>query len=133
VSVAIRAVLWEPNLAGLRLSDHEWRVFELPAVGSHYWHDKTGYRVDRIEEVDGETRVHFMRDPEWEEAVSTPLPDEYLVDGGRSDEDGHWHFQVVGPQGIVAGANGYGIELEPAIRQAVVEAATRLGLAPGQP
>jgi hypothetical protein len=61
--------------------------------------------------------------------MSAPLPDEYLVDGGRDHEDGYWHFHVVGPTGLVAGANGYSTELEPAIRQAVVQAAERLGLA----
>jgi hypothetical protein len=127
MSVPVRAVLWEPNL-GIPLSDHEWQMYELPGVGEHYWHDKTGYRVDRIEEGDGEIRVHLIRDPDWEEAMSTPLPDEYLVDGGRDHEDGYWHFHVTGPTGLVAGANGYGTDLEAAIRQAVAQAAERLGL-----
>lgn len=132
MSVPVKAVLWEPNL-GIPLADHEWRMFEVPAPGSHYWHGKTGYRLDRIEEVEGETHVHLVRDRQWEEAVSAPLPDDYLVDGGRDDENGYWHFQVVGPHGVVAGASGYGLELEPAILQAVAQAAARLGLAPGQP
>lgn len=120
-------------MPGLPLSDHEWQMFEVPSVGSHYWHDKTGYRVDRIEDVDGETRVHLIRDPEWEEEMSAPLPDEYLIDGGRDEEDGNWHFEVVGPRGLVGGrATGYGPDLEGAIRQAVAGAAAHLGLAPGE-
>ncbi len=34
--------------------------------------------------------------------MSAPLPDDYLVDGGRDEEDGNWHFKtVIGPRGLV--------------------------------
>lgn len=86
-------------MPGLTLSDHEWQVFDMPAPGDHYWHWTTGYRVERTGEVDGELRLHLMRNPAWEEEMSQGLPDDHLVDGGRSADSGQWHFRVVGPRG----------------------------------
>ena len=62
-------------MSGLAMSDHEWEMYELPTPGSHYWHDKTGFTVDRIEEIDDETLVHLMRDPDWERAMADGLHD----------------------------------------------------------
>lgn len=113
-------------MPGLPLSVHEWRMYELPEVGAHYWHDRTGYRVDRIEQVEEETRVDLIRDPEWEEEMSAGLPDNYLVDGGRDADHGRWHFRVVGPQGRVAGRGALNDNMEAAIRHAVAEAVQHL-------
>lgn len=125
--VDVRAVLWEPLVPGMPLSDHGWRMYELPEAGAHYWHGTTGYRLDRIERMDDETRVHLVRDPEWEQEMSIGLPDDYLVDGGRDSERGEWHFHVVGPQGRVAGgAWAFGDDLERTIRQAVAGAVHEL-------
>jgi hypothetical protein len=123
--IPVRAVLWEPRLPGLPLSDHEWEMFELPEADARYWHDKTGYRVDRIEEIDGETRVHLVRDPEWEEQMSQGLPDDHLVDGGRSSDTGEWHFRVVGPRGAITGWHFDNV-MEPPIQTAVAVAVRAL-------
>jgi hypothetical protein len=100
-------------------------MFELPEAAGHYWHATTGYRVERIEQVDQETRVHLMRDPDWEEDMSKGLADDHLVDGGRSADTGQWHFRVVGPRGAVTGWH-FDDDVEPAIEAAV--AATDQGL-----
>jgi hypothetical protein len=86
---------------GIPMNALRWTMFEIPAVGEHYWHDRTGYTVREIDESQDPPRVHLVRDPEWEEAVHAGLPDGYLLDGGRSSDDGGWHFFMVTPVGTL--------------------------------
>jgi hypothetical protein len=113
-------------VADMPMSDHQWQMHAIPEVGSHYWHDRTGYRLDRIEHVEGETRVHLVGDRDWEEAVSAGLPDEYMVMGGRDSHTGEWHFRVVGAKGPVIGW-AFGEDLESTIARAVATALEALG------
>ncbi len=121
--VVVTAVLWDPKMPGMEMSEHAWRMYELPQLGAHFWHDVSGLRVVRIEDVDGPTRLHFVHDRVWEEAMSEGLPPDHLVEGGR-DETGEWHFQVVDSRGRVFGRS-YGAELEPTLRRAVAFALER--------
>jgi hypothetical protein len=116
--IDVRAVLSEPNMPGIALSDRKWQMYALPEPGTHYWHDRTGYTVDRIEDVEGETRVHLVRDPEWEVEVADGLNDDQAIIGGPQSDDGQWHFEVVDRAGHHHGWS-FGNELEPTIREAV--------------
>jgi hypothetical protein len=109
------------------ISSQNWSMYDLPEPGEHYWHGRTGYVVDRIGMVDEVPHVHLVRDPAWEDQLSDGLPDDHMIDGGRREGDGTWHFQIVGPNGRLAGdAWSVGSELEPAIRQAVAGAIAQL-------
>ena len=120
----VHAVLHEPGLE-LPLQIQEWRMYDVPPPGSHYWHGRTGYLVLRVEQTDPVT-VHFVRDPEWEQELHAGLPDDHIIDGGRGSDDGTWHFSVVGPSGQLNEAWAFGDQMEPAIREAVALARTRL-------
>jgi hypothetical protein len=117
MSTVVQAVLHEPGLE-LPLEIQEWQMYEVPEAGSHYWHGRSGYVVQRIDRTDPIT-VHFVRDPAWEEELHNGLPDEYIIDGGRRVDDGEWHFSVVGPDGRLNRAWSFGPDQEIAIRDAI--------------
>jgi hypothetical protein len=122
MAIKVRAVLWAPNMPTIAVSDHEWEMYALPEPGTHYWHDGTGFTVDRIEEADGETRVHLVRDPEWEREVAAGLNDDDVISGGRRSDDGQWHFEVRDRASGRRRGWAFGDKLEPTLRQAVTSA-----------
>ncbi len=125
--IPVVALLWEPGVTEMPIGSQNWSMYDLPEPGTHYWHGRTGYVVDRIEDADGMPHVHLIRDSSWERQMSAGLPDDHLVDGGRREDDGTWHFQVVGPNGPIGGnAWSFGRELEPTLREAVAAALTQL-------
>ncbi len=95
--------------------------------GSHCWRGRTGYRVDRVEAEETPPRVHFYRDPAWEENVRADLLDDHFVEGAQPSDDGTWQFHVAGPTGPVSGAVSSGHDCEVAIGQAVEKARAQLG------
>jgi hypothetical protein len=54
--VPVIAILWEPAVTQMPISSQEWSMYDLPEPGTHYWHGRTGYLVDQIEDVDGTSR-----------------------------------------------------------------------------
>ena len=105
------------------LEEVEWKMFELPELGENYWHGRTGYRVKAMDQSVDPPRLDLELDRDFEERMSAGLPDDHFVDGGRRDDDGSWHFQVVGPNGIVGGrAWSMGDDMEKAIGEAVAGA-----------
>ena len=134
MAIPVQAVLWEPAIPELPLAIDEWQMYDLPEVGSLYWHGRTGYRVDRIEQLEDEIRVHLVHDPEWELKLLVPLASGHSIDGGRSSENGRWHFQVIGPDGRVVGTPwSTGFSLESAIRKAVAQALQCISATPIDP
>ena len=99
-------------------------MYEVPAVGTHYWHGRTGYQVTKVDQA-LPVRVHFVRDPGWEESLHVGLPDEYVVDGGRQSDDGVWHFTVVRDAERPTGWS-FGEDCESTIRAAVSDALAAL-------
>jgi hypothetical protein len=99
-------------------------MYELPAVGEQYWHGKTGYVVKALDANADPPRLDLELDRKFEERMSAGLPDDHFVDGGRQHDDGTWHFQIVGPKGIIGGgaASSRSDDMERAIAEAVASA-----------
>ena|SRR6266516_4626858 len=124
---AVQAVLHEPGLE-LPLELQHWTMYEVPRVGAHYWHNRTGYRIQRIDQTEPLT-VHLVRDPSWEEEIHAGLPGDYLLSGGRRSDDGTWHFSMVGPSGRLNDAWSVDDDLDAAIREVVGQAHASLARA----
>jgi hypothetical protein len=119
VSTHVNAVLWDPEVP-IPLNIEPWAMYEVPRVGDRYWHHRTGYSVREIIDDLTPPEIHLVRDPAWEEAVHGGLPTEYILEGGRRDDDGTWQFHVLSPTtGLPLGAGGYSPDFGTAVEDAI--------------
>jgi hypothetical protein len=120
--VAVAAVEWAPGTFGgpLAISERAWTMYELPGVGQHYWHDRTGYVVRAVDATQVPARVDLELDRDWEEATHAGLPDDFLASGGRDSDTGQWHFEIVRSNGQrIPGSDSLGDDLDRALADAV--------------
>jgi hypothetical protein len=129
--VPVKVYTWDPRMDEMALNELDWTMFELPAPGSHYWHDRWGYTVREVDETQDPPHVHLVHDRAYEEELHAGLPDGYLLDGGRDSEDGSWHFFMLTPQGRPLGPFRGG-DFDSAVGQALAAAAEHARAQAGQ-
>jgi hypothetical protein len=63
----------------MALIELNWTMFELPAPGSRYWHDRSGYTVREVDRTQDPPHVHLVHDRAYEEELHAGLPEGYLL------------------------------------------------------
>lgn len=126
MSIRVKVYTWPPGGTTLAINELNLEMFELPGPGSRYWHDRWGYRVRNVGATEDPPVVHLEHDPDWESQLYEGLPDGYILDGGRRDDDGTWHFALQTPQGRMGGAF-FNSDLDAAIAGAIAAAHEHVG------
>lgn len=128
--VPATAVTWARGTYpdGLAINAQQWTMYELPAVGDQYWHDRMGFTVRAVDTSQDPARVDLEHDPEWEEELHAGLPDDCLAVGGRDSDSGTWHLCIASSRAGRRLASGwsFGGDLETTIREAVAGAREQL-------
>jgi hypothetical protein len=94
----------------------------LPSAGDRYWHGDEGFAVRDVDAAQDPPVVNLVYDRAWIEEVNGRLPDGYVIDGGRSADDGQWHFGAVTPQDTRF-VPTWGDDLEETLERAIAAAA----------
>jgi hypothetical protein len=92
--IPVRVYTWTPGGA-LPINELHWTMFDLPPVGSRYWHGTDAFRVREVDETTDPPIVLLEHDAAWEQELRGLLPKGYWLDGGRDSKDGRWHFESV--------------------------------------
>jgi hypothetical protein len=125
VPIPVTVYTWPPGGGQIAINRLDWTMYDVPAVGSRYWHGRDPYKVRGVDENTDPVTVHLEHDDAWVAELHDALPDGYWLDGGRSDTDGRWHFQIV-QDGVDRPIGMYiGDTLDDALDQAVVAAQQR--------
>src|SRR5437763_1421757 len=65
--VSVKVYTWDPRMDEMALNELDWTMYELPTPGSHYWHDRWGYTVREVDEMQDPPHVHLVHDRAYEE------------------------------------------------------------------
>lgn len=95
MAMPVKVVLWPPGGGAIAIGELRWTMYDVPDVGSRYWHGRDPLVV---REIDGSTdplTIHLEHaGNDWISELRAALPDDYWLHGGRSSDDGSWHFHL---------------------------------------
>lgn len=94
--IPVVVVTWPPGGGAVAINRLEGRaMFDLPPVGSRYWSAGNPFVVREVDETTDPTTVHLEHDHRFADEVRAAMPEGYWPDGGRSSDDGRWHFTIL--------------------------------------
>jgi len=129
VAIPVTIITWPSGGTTMAINELRGRaMYDLPPVGSRYWLDGEPLSVREVDASSDPVVVHLEHDEAFADEVRAVIADGYWLHGGRSSDDGRWHFY-----GVVDGRERFGPwfgdTLDEALGQAIAEVNARASAA----
>lgn len=126
MSVDVNVFVWPATGGELPITRRDaQQMFDLPRVGSSYWHGRDPFVVWEVERTEPPT-VHLRRDPARAAQIWASLPEGCWLEGSRSTTDGRWRFLLVKDHVELPGGPSEADTLDDAVDVAVADAHRRV-------